>query len=75
MNEKIIKTEFQLEKETKDMVVYTELCELMKEPGAMATAVGKYLCEKHNIYGLSTIWVIKKRVEKRLEEAKNSHLN
>jgi hypothetical protein len=55
MDEEKYKTKFQLEKEAKDMAIYTEWCELMKEPGAMAIAVGKYLCEKYNIYGLSTI--------------------
>ena len=63
-----IKTQFQLEKEAKELAVYTEHKELMSQPGAMATAVDEILMRKYGIYSKSTIWFIRKRVEKRLKE-------
>lgn len=63
-----IKTQFQLEKEAKELAVYNEHKKLMAQPGAMATAVDEILMRKYGIYSKSTIWFIRKRVEKRLKK-------
>ena len=68
MTKASIKTQFQLEKEAKELAVYTEHQKLMSQPGAMATAVDEILMRKYGIYSKSTIWFIRKRVEKRLKE-------
>lgn len=62
-----LKTNYQLEKETKELAICNEWNELIKQPGAMATAVAEHLMKKYEIYSKSTIWFIRKRVEKRLE--------
>ena len=49
MEEKTLKTEFQLEKEAKEMAIYNEYNELMKQPGAMATAVDEHLMKKYTV--------------------------
>lgn len=68
MGETAIKTPYQLEKEAKERAIYNEWNELMAQPGAMATAVEQHLMQKYGIYAKSTIWFIRKRVEKRLQE-------
>lgn len=64
----VLKTPFQAEKEAKELAIYREHKELMAQPGAMATAVDEILMHKYGIYSKSTIWLIRKRVEKRLNE-------
>lgn len=68
MKEQKIKTEFSLKKEARELAIYNEYHALMAQPGAMATAVNKYLTEKYGFGSASTIWFIRKRVEKRLQE-------
>jgi hypothetical protein len=67
MNEKIIKTDFRIKKEARELSIYNEWNKLMSQPGAMAMPVRKYLCEKYGFGAESTIWCIRKRVEKRLK--------
>ncbi|MCL1933279.1 MAG: hypothetical protein FWF53_05675 [Candidatus Azobacteroides sp.] len=66
--DEIFKTKFQADREARDMAIYNEYNELMKEPGAMICAVSEYLCGKYGYYRHGTIPVIVKRVEKRLEK-------
>lgn len=68
MEQQKIKTEFRLKKEARELAIYYEYNELMAQPGAMATAVDKYLTQKYGFGSESTIWFIRKRVEKRLRE-------
>lgn len=68
MTKKVLKTDFQLEKETRELAIYNEWNSLIKQPGAMATAVDKHLMSKYGIHSQSTIWVIRKRVEERLKK-------
>lgn len=65
-----IKTAFRLKKEARELAIYNEYNALMAQPGAMATAVDKYLTEKYGFGSESTIWFIRKRVEKRLKEGR-----
>ncbi len=68
MDEKGMKTEFQTEKEARELAIYNEYNELIAQPGAMATAVNEHLMKKYGIYAKSTVWFIRRRVERRLKE-------
>ena len=68
MDESKIKTKFRIEKEARELAIYNEWNELMSQPGVMAMSVRKYLCEKYGFGAESTIWFIRKRVEKRLKK-------
>jgi hypothetical protein len=67
MSKADLKTDFQLKKEAKELAIYNEWNELMKQPEAMATAVDKFIMEKYSVFSKSTIWFIRKRVEERLK--------
>jgi len=69
MDEKIIKTPFRIRKEARELAIYNEWNELMRQPGAMASAVDSYLREKYDLGADSTVWAIRKRVGRRLKQA------
>lgn len=64
-----MKTEFQKEKEARELKIYQEWKQLSAEPGTMATAVDDFLMKKYAIFSRATIWSIRKRVENRLKNA------
>jgi len=66
MDKKALKTDCRLEREARELAIYNEWNALIGEPGAMRTAIDMHLMEKYNIHAASTIWFIRKRVEKRL---------
>ncbi|MDR1938744.1 MAG: hypothetical protein LBQ73_09665 [Tannerellaceae bacterium] len=68
METKILKTPWRVKKEAKELAIYREYNELLKQPGAMATAVDAYLTEKYGFGSETTVWSIRRRVEKRLRE-------
>ncbi|MDR0864999.1 MAG: hypothetical protein LBO74_08715 [Candidatus Symbiothrix sp.] len=68
MDKSVIKTEYQLEKEARELAIYNDWNELMEQPGAMASAVETHLMKKYNIHAKSTIWFSRKRTEERLKE-------
>lgn len=72
MTKSVIKTKYQLEKESRELSIYNEWNELMKQPGAMATAVDEHLMKKHNLHARSSIWQARRRTEKRIKEQLNS---
>jgi hypothetical protein len=72
MEDNILKTKWRLEKEAKELAVYNERQELIRKPGAMATAVDAYLADKYGFGAQSTVWFICKRVEKRLASEQNN---
>lgn len=72
MAKKVLKTSYQLEKQARELAIYNEWNALMSEPGAMATAVDEHLMSKYGIHAKSTIWFIRKRVEKRLSGNSNN---
>ncbi|MEZ3440168.1 hypothetical protein [Alistipes sp.] len=63
-----LKTEYQAEKQERELAIYNEYNELMAQPGAMATAVSEHLMRKYGFHAKSTIFFIRKRVERRLKE-------
>jgi hypothetical protein len=70
MDEKAYKTEWRIKKEAQELSIYNEWKELMSQPGAMSSAVDRYLTKKYGFGAETTIWFIRKRVEKRLNEEK-----
>lgn len=64
----VLKTELQREREQRDLAIYSDYERMMSVPGQSATEVGKVLMNKYKIHSLGTIYVIRKRVEKRLQE-------
>ena len=65
-----LKTPYKKKQEAKDMAVYREFTELASNPDNAISAINEYLMKKYGFSAPSTIWVIRKRVEKRL--AKNA---
>lgn len=64
----MFQTEFQKEKEARDMQIYQEYITLTAEPGAAATKVQEFLMKKYGIHSSSTLWTIRKRVEAKLKK-------
>jgi hypothetical protein len=44
MDERAYKTEWRINKEAQELSIYNEWKELMSQPGAMSSAVDRYLC-------------------------------
>lgn len=61
-----LRTEFQREKEAREMEIYREYTALASVRGQSITAVTAYLMRKHGIHSASTIYEIRRRVEARL---------
>lgn len=64
----IFRTKLQERRLKRDMAIYSEYEQMMSVPGQSSTEVAKRLMEKYDINSLGTIYVIRKRVEKRLQE-------
>lgn len=62
------KTPWRVKQEEKELKIYSEFMELSQKPGASKVEIAKFLCEKYNIATISTIYGIRKRVEKRLQD-------
>jgi hypothetical protein len=63
-----LKTEFRIQKDARELAIYEEYNALMKEPGAMATAVNQFLTQKYGFGSKTTVYFICKRIEKRLKQ-------
>ncbi len=64
----VFKTEVQRQRVQRDMAIYSDYEQLMSVPGQSATEVVKHLMKKYDIHAMSTIYSIRKRVEKRLRK-------
>ena len=64
----VLRTKLQERRRKRDMAIYSEYEEMMKVPGQSSTEVAKRLMAKYDINSLGTIYVIRKRVAKRLQE-------
>lgn len=64
----VLRTELQERRRKRDMAIYSEYEQMMSVPGQSSTEVSKRLMRKYDINSLGTIYVIRKRVEKRLKE-------
>ena len=64
----VLKTDLQREREQRDLAIYTDYEKMRSVKGQSATEVAKSLMTKYKIHSLGTIYVIRKRVEKKLKE-------
>jgi hypothetical protein len=64
----VLRTELQERRRRRDMAIYSEYEQMMSVPGQSSTEVAKLLMRKYDINSIGTIYVIRKRVEKRLQE-------
>lgn len=65
---KIFKTDCQLEREKRDRAIYDEYNELTSVQGQSRTRVNEYLMKKYGIHSVGTIYQIRARVEKLIQE-------
>lgn len=63
-----LRTDLQKEREKRDMAIYSDYEEMMSVEGQSATEVAKFLMKKYGIHSLSTVYVIRKRVEDKLKK-------
>lgn len=70
MEKKIFRTPCQTEREARDLAIYNEYNELMTIDGQSKTLVTEHLMKKYNIHSAGTIYLIRRRVEKKLEAQK-----
>lgn len=61
-NNLIVKTPYQIDKESREDNIVNRWNELLKQPGAMITAVDKIVMAEFELYGTSTLWNIRRRV-------------
>lgn len=67
----VFKTLCQTEREARDMAIYNEYNILMSSEGQSKTVVTEHLMRKYNVHSMSTIYVIRRRVEERLKQKKD----
>lgn len=63
-----LRTSFVIQKEARELRIYSDFMELANRPGAMKTKVTKIICDKYGIHSAVTLLQMRKRVEKRLEQ-------
>jgi hypothetical protein len=67
MKKNVLKTPHKIRKEARELAIYNEWKELSSQDGAMLTEVTELIMRKYHIYAASTVWLIRRRVEKRLK--------
>ncbi len=65
---KLLKTDLQIARAKRDKAICSEYEQMMRVPGQSATAVAKYLMRKHHINTSATLYYIRKRGEKLLQQ-------
>ena len=65
--EKQFKTEYQIERENRDLEIYRAYNQMVAVPGRSKVEVAKFLARKYHIATVSTIYSIRKRVERLLK--------
>lgn len=68
MEQLVFRTQLQQEREQRDLDIFNEYNSLMKIEGQSKTLVTEHLMRKYNIHSAGTIYVIRKRVEDKLNE-------
>lgn len=63
MEAKVFKTQCQTEREARDLAIYNEYNDLMSVKGQSKTVVMEHLMNKYGIHSISTIYIIRRRVE------------
>lgn len=70
METMIFKTPCQTEREARDLAIYNEYNALIAVEGQSKTLVTEHLMKKYDIHSAGTIYLIRRRVEKKLEAQK-----
>lgn len=65
-----VKTALQEKREARDLEIYNEYNALCSNPEQSREELNKYLMEKYGIHSTGTLYVIRKRVEERLNTQK-----
>lgn len=65
---KILKTEYQKEREKRDLAIYNEYNDMMSVEGQRSTLVTEHLMKKYGVHSQGTIYVIRRRVEEMLKK-------
>lgn len=65
---KIFKTEYQKEREKRDLAIYNEYNDMMSVEGQRSTLVTEHLMKKYGVHSQGTIYVIRRRVEEMLKK-------
>lgn len=63
----VFKTEYQRERERRDLKLYRDYEQLISVEGQSKTLVTEHLMKKYNIHSAGTVYAIRKRVEGRLQ--------
>jgi hypothetical protein len=61
-----LRTEHRKKLDARNLALYNEYNQLMAQDGAMAGVVTEFIMKKYNIFGASTVWLIRKDVAKKL---------
>jgi hypothetical protein len=64
----VFKTEYQRERERRDLELYRDYEQLISVEGQSKTLVTEHLMKKYNIHSAGTVYAIRKRVEARLQQ-------
>ncbi|CCH01214.1 hypothetical protein FAES_3205 [Fibrella aestuarina BUZ 2] len=64
-----LRTAYVIEREERELKIYKRYQELIAQPGAMMTPVVDQLCREFNIHSRTTIYQLRSRVAKRLDDA------
>lgn len=67
MKKNVFKTPHKIRKEERELAIYNEWKELSSQDGAMLTEVTGHIMRKYHVYAASTVWSIRRRVERRLK--------
>lgn len=68
MTTEILKTKWAEARASRDLAIYNDWCALTSIEGQSKTRVNEFLMQKYGLHSPATIYVIRKRVEKRLSE-------
>lgn len=67
MTERVFTTQLQEQRKKRDLALWTEYNEIMRQPNQSKTEVCRYLMHKYNLNTLSSVYQIRKRVEQILQ--------
>ena len=65
-----MKTKLQEKRQARDLAIYNEYNALAANPEQSKEELNKYLMEKYDIHSTGTLYLIRKRVEERLNAQK-----
>lgn len=59
-------SKFSKEKWARDLALYKEFTKLSEEPDSSRTEITRHLMKKYGLHSESSVWYIRKKVEKKL---------